>query len=112
MAKKRLSKNQKRRLKKKTLKAQQKKDAEQKVETPDEVKKENEELAVAPVDVEVQYISSKLRNEVMTNDTLAQFRDVFEKFTSPEELTAIKVHTTTASIFTRFIALIRLRWSV
>jgi len=93
MAKKRLSKNQKRRLRKKALKAQQKKEAEQKAAAPVEEKKEDVELAVAPVDVEVQYISSEIRNEVMTNDTLAQFRDVFEKFSSPEELTAVKEDT-------------------
>lgn len=86
MAKKKLSKNQRRRLKKKAQKAQKRKEAEQKTE---EVK-ENVELAVAPVKVEVQYISSEVRNEVMTNDTLAQFRDIFSKFNTPEELTAVK----------------------
>ena len=90
MAKKKLSKNQRRRLKKKAQKAQKRKEAEQKAAAPAETK-ENVELAVAPVKVEVEYISSELRNEVMTDETLAQFRDIFSKFNTPEELTAIKV---------------------
>jgi len=89
MAKKKLSKNQRRRLKKKAQKAQKRKEAEQKAAAPAETK-ENVELAVAPVKVEVEYISSELRNEVMTDETLAQFRDIFSKFNTPEELTAIK----------------------
>ena len=93
MAKKKLSKNQRRRLKKKALRAQKRKEAEGKAAVPEEVK-ENVELAIAPVEVEIEYISSELRNNIMTDDTLAQFRDVFNKFTTPEELTAVKVINT------------------
>lgn len=96
MAKHKLSKNQRRRLKKK---AQKKKEAERKAEAlaaknkpagVDENKENANETAIAKVEVQVEYVSSDLREKIENDETLAEFKAVLDKFLTPEQLTAEK----------------------